>query len=71
MSIERQPARLATINLRRQLDAMENKPTKPEKSFMGLLSPKKRVEDTMDTVDNEYTRVLNYMQSIRNSMRGE
>ena len=71
MSIDRHPARLSTINLRRQLDAMENKPTKPEKSFMGLLSPKKRVEDTMDTVDNEYTRVLNYMQSIRNSMRGE
>ena len=68
MSMERQPARLATINLRMVLDSMnETVDTKKEKP-MGLLSSRKQPPSFMQDENSEASRTLNYMKQIREEM---
>jgi hypothetical protein len=68
MTMERQPARLATLNLRSELDKMINQPAKPEPKTFGLLSSRKKVEEAKEVNDSEASRVLQYMKQIRESM---
>ena len=68
MSMERQPARLATINLRMVLDSMnETVDTKKEKP-MGLLPSRKQPPSFMQDENSEASRTLNYMKQIREAM---
>ena len=68
MSMERQPARLATINLRMVLDSMnETVDTKKEKP-MGLLSSRIQPPSFMQDENSEASRTLNYMKQIREAM---
>jgi hypothetical protein len=68
MSMERQPARLATINLRAELDKMISQtPVERPKTF-GLLSSSKKAYNSQEDNDSEASRVLRYMKSIRESM---
>jgi|TARA_E500000318_G_C3480723_1_gene180311 hypothetical protein len=69
MSYVKEPARLATINLRAILDAEDNKPTMPEKQQSGLLTPRKSPMMEMSDQQNETQRVLSYMREIRKAMK--
>lgn len=68
MSFERQPARLAIINLRQQLDRMMNEPAQEKPKGSGLLSPNKMMTEKTSKSEEEAQRVLNYMKQIRESM---
>ena len=68
MSFERQPARLAIINLRQQLDKMMNEPVQEKPKGSGLLSPNKMMTEKTSKSEEEAQRVLNYMKQIRESM---
>tara|TARA_R100000742_G_C4274294_1_gene94214 strand:- start:656 stop:874 length:219 start_codon:yes stop_codon:yes gene_type:complete len=68
MSFERQPARLAIINLRQELDRMINEPAQEKPRGSGLLSPNKMMTEKTSKSDEESQRVLNYMKQIRESM---
>jgi hypothetical protein len=70
MSIYREPARLAMIQLRK---AAEEQPTKQVSVVnKGLLSPKKMVQSTAgDTRKSESARVLDIMNAVREAMSGE
>lgn len=68
MSFERQPARLAIINLRQQLDTMMNEPAQEKPKGSGLLSPNKMMMAQTSKSEEESQRVLNYMKQIRESM---
>jgi len=67
-SFNNQPARTATLVLRKQLEAMDRGDKKPQKVSTGLLAP--RTKPTSDAMQNkpEARRVLEYMKEIRNSM---
>ena len=69
MSYIKEPARLATINLRNILDAEDNKPAMPEKPTSGLLAPRKSPMMEMADQQNETQRVLSYMREIRKAMK--
>jgi len=68
MSFERQPARLATINLRAEVDKMMNQSSTPKKEATGLLSPRKAFKQQEEQPNTETQRVLNYMKRIREEM---
>lgn len=68
MTMERQPARLATLNLRNELDKLMDAPAKPEPKGMGLLAPRKMFSKEEEQQSPEAKRVLNYMKMIRESM---
>jgi hypothetical protein len=68
MSFERQPARLATINLRNELDRMMAKESSPKKTVTGLLAPTKMFKQKEEQPNSESQRVLNYMKRIREEM---
>jgi hypothetical protein len=69
MSFERQPGRLATINLRKQLDVMmKTSEAAKQKPTKGLLTPQKPTLEKQDENVTETQRVLNYMEAIRKSM---
>lgn len=68
MTMERQPARLATLNLRNELDKEMAAPAKPEPKGMGLLAPRKLFTKEEEEQAPEAKRVLNYMKMIRESM---
>jgi len=69
MSYVKEPARLATINLRGILDAEDSQPTMPEKPMSGLLAPRKSPIMEMSDQQNETQRVLGYMREIRKAMK--
>jgi hypothetical protein len=69
MSYVKEPARLATINLRGILDAEDKQPAMPEKPMSGLLAPRKSPMMEMDDQQNETQRVLSYMREIRKAMK--
>ena len=66
MTIERQPARLAILSLRDELNKMTAEPEKPKN--LGLLAPRKMLKDEDTGQQPEAKRVLNYMKMIRESM---
>lgn len=70
MSIHREPARMATIQLRKAAEERSAAPTvQPNR---GLLAPKKMVRKEMgDSRKTESARVLDIMLAIRESMNGE
>ena len=68
MTMERQPARLATLNLRSELDKQMAVPVKTEPKGMGLLAPRKMFSKEEEQQTPEAKRVLNYMKMIRESM---
>lgn len=70
MSIQREPARLAMIQLRKVAEQQTAEPTKmPNK---GLLSPKKMVNSNASQErKTEAARVLDIMKAVRESMSGE
>lgn len=68
MTMERQPARLATLNLRSELDKQMAAPIKAEPKGMGLLSPRKMFSKEEEQQAPEAKRVINYMKMIRESM---
>jgi len=68
MSIERQPARLATINLRMALDSMDNTSDTTNEKPLGLLSSRKKQNPITQDETSEASRVLNYMKQIREAM---
>lgn len=68
MSMERQPARLATINLRAELDKMSRQTSTEKPKTFGLLSSSKKEYNSQKDNDSEASRVLRYMKSIRESM---
>lgn len=69
MSYVKEPARLATINLRGILDAEDKQPAMPEKPMSGLLAPRKSPMVEMADQQNETQRVLSYMREIRKAMK--
>jgi hypothetical protein len=69
MSYVKEPARLATINLRGILDAEDKQPAMPEKPMSGLLAPRKSPMMEMADQQNETQRVLSYMREIRKAMK--
>jgi len=69
MSYVKEPARLATINLRGILDAEDKQPAIPEKPMSGLLAPRKSPMMEMADQQNETQRVLSYMREIRKAMK--
>ena len=69
MSYVKEPARLATINLRGILDAEDKQPAISEKPMSGLLAPRKSPMMEMDDQQNETQRVLSYMREIRKAMK--
>lgn len=68
MSYERQPARLAVINMRNQLDRMMKKEEAKTSSMssLGLLAPRQAKQESNQT--SESARILNYMKQIRTNM---
>jgi|DEB0MinimDraft_10_1074344.scaffolds.fasta_scaffold12781_4 hypothetical protein len=70
MSIQREPARLAMIQLRKVAEQQTVEPTKiPSK---GLLSPKKMVKSNVNQDrKTEAARVLDIMKAVREAMSGE
>lgn len=70
MSIQREPARLAMIQLRKVAEQQNVEPTKvPSK---GLLSPTKMVKSNVNQDrKTEAARVLDIMKTVREAMSGE
>lgn len=68
---ERQPARLAIINMRKALDAMEKQPEAKPQVMSGLLAPRKTPAAEMSQTKSESRRVLEYMREIRNIMKDD
>jgi|5_EtaG_2_1085323.scaffolds.fasta_scaffold192204_2 hypothetical protein len=68
MSYERQPARLAVINMRNQLDIMMKKEESKTSSMssLGLLAPRQAKKE--ENQNSESARVLKYMKQIRTNM---
>lgn len=70
-SFDNQPARTATIILRKQLEAMENQPVKKQKAATGLLAPKVSPMQEQNEGRSESRRVLDYMHEIRKTMKAQ
>jgi len=70
MSIYREPARMATIQLRKAAEQRSVEPVvQPNK---GLLAPKKMVKKEMGSNrKTESARVLDIMLAVREAMNGE
>ncbi len=74
MSIERQPAKLATINLRKAIDAKLNGASNnvSTNTKVGLGSPSNRMNPKnnmgSDRGLSETEKVMEYMMTIRNAM---
>ena len=68
-SYVKEPARLATINLRAILDSEEKQPEPKAKPMSGLLAPKKSPSMEQSEQSNETQRVLSYMRDIRKAMK--
>lgn len=72
MSIERQPGKLATANLRRAVSEMQkNKAKVKPQTRTGLLSRNNMVESrnkTEEKTSSESKKVLDYMIAIREAM---
>ena len=68
MTYERQPARLAVINMRNELDKMMKKEEAKTSSTssLGLLAPRQVKREENKT--SESARILKYMKQIRTSM---
>jgi hypothetical protein len=70
MSIYREPARMALIQLRKAAETQEKQPKKQEQR--GLLSPTKMINSSQTGKrKSEAARVLDIMTSIREAMSGE
>ena len=69
MSYVKEPARLATINLRGILDAEDSQPTMPEKPMSGLLAPRKSPMMEMSDQQNETQRVLDTCVKSKKAMK--
>jgi len=74
MSIERQPAKLATINLRKAIDAklkgVSNNVSTNTKVGLGSPSNRMNPKNNMDSDRglSETEKVMEYMMTIRNAM---
>ena len=68
-SYVKEPARLATINLRAILDSEDQQPSTIVKPMSGLLAPKKSPMMEQSEQSNETQRVLSYMRDIRKAMK--
>jgi len=70
MSIQREPARLAMIQLRKVAEQQPAEPTKTQSK--GLLTPKKMINPNANQErKTEAARVLDIMKAVRESMSGE
>lgn len=70
MSIYREPARMAMIQLRKAAEMQEPQPVQQEKK--GLLSPRKMINFAQkEERKSEAARVLDIMKSVREAMSGE
>lgn len=68
-SYVKEPARLATINLRAILDSEDQQPSTDIKPMGGLLAPKKSPLMEQSEQSTETQRVLSYMRDIRKAMK--
>jgi len=75
MSIERQPAKLAVVNMRNAVaEAQKNKVKAKTQGRTGLLSPNNVLQSrnkTANKTKTESQKVLDYMLAIREAMSNE